>query len=297
MKRGLTFYITTGVVLGVLLLSAMPVQAQWTVYDPANHKSQIEEAIAEAARWVKTVEKYSKDLEHYAQMYEKAVEQLTTMKGVLKTVDDQLAKHKAMIGLVNDVGTIIRGAFTLRDQLERLVLHRIQALKNIDSRLRNGIFDPAADARDFEQYLRYTIGRSARDTLARRERLVKADAQLTYLMDEKTKVEAEIAELYAQLKAAEKMLAAEMATPPAQRRDITALTLTINHLSARLAELQAKHAELMEKITKRIEQHGLRIAEMENFGRQVVAVNDAWSEFQKVKTDIARTLDNLVMGR
>ncbi len=288
---------TTGAMIGVLLLGARPAQAQFTVYDPANHATQIEEAIKDAARWLETVDKYARDLEHYARTYEKAVEQLTTMKGVLKTVDEQFAKHKAMINLVNDLGTIIRGAFTLRDQLERLVLHRMQALKNIDGRLRNGIFDPAADARDFEQYLRYTIGRSARDTLARRERFAKADVQLGYWLDEKQKLEAEIAEVYRQLKAAEKMLTTEMATPVATRRDTTALTLTINNLSARLAALQAKHAELMEKITKRIEQHGVRIQEMENFGRQVVAVNDSWSTIQKVKADIARTLDNLVLGR
>ncbi len=284
---------TTGVMIGVLLLGARPAQAQFTVYDPANHQTQIQRLIQEAARWLETVDKYTKDLEHYARMYEKAVEQLTTMKGVLKTVDEQFAKHKSMINLVNDLGTIIRGTFTLRDQLERLVLHRMQALKNIDSRLRNGIFDPAADAADFEAYLKNTIGRSARDTLARRERLVKADAQLTYWFDEQTKLNHEISELYKQLKAAEKMLAAEMSTPVALRRDTTALTLTINHLGLRIAELQAKHAELVEKITDRLAQHGQRLADMENFGQQVVAVNGAWARLRKTKASITRDLENL----
>ena len=176
--------IVLGLVLGLLIIPPQPAQAQWTVYDPINNATQIERMIQDAARWLETVDKYRKDIEHYARMYEKAVEQLTTLKGVLKTVDEQLAKQKDLIRFVNDVGQIVRGSFQLYEQLERLVLYRIRALKNIDDRIRNGIFDEEADKRDFENYLRYTIGRSSRDSLARMTRLAQIDSQLAFWVDE-----------------------------------------------------------------------------------------------------------------
>ena len=48
-------------------------------------------------------------------------------------------------------------------------------------RLRNGILDPEADRRDFEEYLRYGIGRTARDTESELERLKKIDNQFERL--------------------------------------------------------------------------------------------------------------------
>jgi len=48
-------------------------------------------------------------------------------------------------------------------------------------RLRNGIFDPEADKRDFEEYLRYGIGRTAQDTESELERLKRMDNQFERL--------------------------------------------------------------------------------------------------------------------
>ncbi len=290
-------YVMTGIVLGCLLIAPLPAQAQWTVYDPANHATQIERMVQDVARWLETIDKYRKDIEHYAKMFDKAVEQLTTMKGVLKTVDEQLARHKALAGLIADVGKIVRDSFKLYEQLENMVLHRIAALKRIDDRLRNGILDPEQDKRDFEQYIKHTMGRGARDTLASRARIAAADNQLAYWLDEKAKVEFQIAKLHQQLRVLDAMLKAEMAKPASSRNEVTHINDQITQIQVLLAALARTHADLSEKITKRLQQHGARIQDMENFARQVVATNDAWQSLTRARDQIAATLDRLVLGR
>jgi len=290
-------YVMTGIVLGCLLIAPLPAQAQWTVYDPVNHATQIERMIQDAARWLETIDKYRKDIEHYAKMYDKAVEQLTTMKGVLKTVDEQLARHKALAAMIGDVGKIVKDSFKLYGQLEAMVLHRLAALKRIDDRLRNGIFDLEQDKRDFEQYIKYTMGRSARDSLATRARLAAADRQLGLWLDEQTRIALEIAELHQQLKILDGLLTIELAKSASSKNEVAHINDQIAQLQARLDALVQVRAELTEKITERLAKHGARIQDMENFARQVVATNDAWRSLTRTRDRIAATLDQLVSGR
>lgn len=291
-----THHIILGLLLGLLVMPPRPVQAQWTVYDPAQFTLQLEKKIEEAARWLETIDKYRKDIEHYAQMYEKAVQQLTTLKGMLNIVDEQLAKQKDLIFFVNDVGRIVRGAFTLHRQLENMVLLRIRALKNIDDRIRNGILDLDQDKRDFETYLRYTIGRSARDTLAQRVRLAQIDTQLAFWMDEKQKLEQQIAkynELY--LEAAARLKAELNKT--SDQQNVQSLSALVAHYEQMIADLTRQHAELTALINERVNHYGVRIQDMENFARQVVSTNEAWRSLMVTRDNLAATLDDLVSGR
>lgn len=297
MKKSTVSHIVISILLGVLVLPAQPVQAQWTVYDPVNHTTQIERMAQDAARWLETIDKYRKDIEHYAKMFDQAVEQVNNLKGILKTVDAELAKHKELIFLVNDVGQIIRDSFRLHDQLERLVLHRIRALKNIDDRLRNGIFDLEQDKLDFETYLRHTIGRSARDTLSQRVRLAQMDAQLGFWLDEKQKVEKQIATYNELLKEARKELDKEVNKPPQDQRNVQLLVETCSHYETMVAELTQRHADLTAKITERTNRHGVRIQDMENFAHQVVSTNHAWDSLMQTRDNMTRILDDLVLGR
>jgi hypothetical protein len=55
---------------------------------------------------------------------------------------------------MSNIGRTVRGAYQLKNQVEAIVTTRLKWLKSIDDRLRNGIFDPDADMRDFDEYLR-----------------------------------------------------------------------------------------------------------------------------------------------
>ncbi|MDQ3688006.1 MAG: hypothetical protein M3430_20720 [Acidobacteriota bacterium] len=298
MKRlFLVRHITVGFVLGMLIMPPQTARAQWTVYDPANHATQVERMIQDAARWLETINKYAKDFEHYAEMFDKAVEQLTTLKGMLTIADEQLAKHKDLIFLVHDVGKIIRKSFALHEQLESLVLHRIAALKKIDDRIRNGILDIDQDKLDFETYLRHTIGRSAQDTLSKRIRLAQTDNQLAFWLDEKQKLESQIAKYNELYKEAIDKFEAETNKPLDQQRNVQALSEAVNHYEDLIIELTRQHAELTEKITDRTAQYGVRIQDMENFARRVVSVNAAWDSLMVTHDNLKATLDDLILGQ
>ena len=286
----------TGIVLSLLLIPAQPAQAQWTVYDPANHQTQIQRMIQDAARWLETVDKYRKDIEHYTQMFDKAVEQVTKLRNILNVVDEQLAKQKNLIRLTSDVGRIIRGSIRLKKQLEAMVTYRIRALKQIDDRLKRGIFNPEADIRDFEEYLTYSIGRQSQDTVAKMERLAKADTQLGEWYVRQQKIEADLADAYTTLNEAEEMLESERAKPQPDQANIQHLNDLILQTSSRIPNLEQELAELKEKIAERVAQYGLYIEDLEKFGFQIIAVNDAWTSLHQTHDNIARTIDELVSG-
>lgn len=295
-KPSLIRQILTGIVLGLLITPAQPIQAQWTVYDPANHATQIERMIQDGVRWIETIDKYRKDIEHYTQMFDKAVEQVTKLRGIMSIVDEQLAKQKNLIRLTSDVGQIIRGSIRLKKQLEAMVTYRIRALRQIDDRLRRGIFNPEADMRDFEEYLTYSIGRNSQETVAKMERLAKADTQLGEWYVRQQQVQVELATANQQLSDAEQQLDAEKAKSAPEQAAIQHLNDVILQISNRISELEQELAELKEKIAARVAQYGLYIEDLEKFGFQVIAVKDTWTSLNETHDQIARTIDELISG-
>src|SRR5260370_17658503 len=62
-----------------------------------------------------------------------------------------------------------------------MVISRLNMIKSIKTRLMNGVFDPQADLRDFEDYLRNSIGRQEQDKIATLNRIAMFDATLARL--------------------------------------------------------------------------------------------------------------------
>ncbi len=117
--------IITGILLGVLLLPATA-RAQFTVFDPSQYALQVEKRIEEANRWVQTIA-------HYARIYENAVQQLTTLTGVLTQAEKLVFHNSIWLATMSDIGRSVRGIFLLKNQLEALVRTRIRAIKAINS--------------------------------------------------------------------------------------------------------------------------------------------------------------------
>src|SRR5579884_3882079 len=158
-----------GILLGLILA---PPQAQaFPVFDIAAYGQRVKSELNRLEEWAKTIQ-------HYQAMFDKAVQQWTTMKGILQTVDQTLAKYKELSLIANDVGQIVRGSFLLKRQYEALIRYNIKALEQIDQRLKNGIFNPEADLRDFENYLQFSLGRSSQDAIAVRVQAARKDSQL-----------------------------------------------------------------------------------------------------------------------
>src|SRR5687767_7746435 len=89
-----------GLLVGLLLVPAQTAQAQWAVYDGANHSAQLTRMAQDAARWMETVNHYLEEIRKYQTMIDKQVEQITSLGGILRTVDEQLARNRNLINTV-----------------------------------------------------------------------------------------------------------------------------------------------------------------------------------------------------
>ena len=290
MRNHLSRSAIIGVLLGMLLVPAAPIQAQFTVWDPTNYALQLAKKIEEANRWLETVR-------HYATMVDKTIQQLTTMQGILRNVDEQLARNVRLVRFISNVGQIIRGSFQLKRQLEGMIRYRIAMLKSIDDRLRNGIFDPEQDLQDLENYLKFTIGRSADQTVARLDKLARNDSQLESWCVRRTQVQKDLAVAHEVLKKAEEQLEIERNKPDVDQSNVAHLNDVILQQQQLIAALEKEHAELQGKITERAARYGLRLQDMENFAFSIMAATDGWLTLQQTKDQIERTLTDLIINR
>src|SRR5262249_36596705 len=124
-RKSLHYHFALALLVGALILPPSVAHAQWTVYDPAQYTLQVAKKVEEANRWI----------QHYTNL----VQQLTTLGGVLKAADDLVAKQKNAITTMSNIGRTVRASFQLKDQLEAIVTTRLDMIKRIDDRLRNGI--------------------------------------------------------------------------------------------------------------------------------------------------------------
>jgi len=288
-RRPFTTHFLIGLLLGLLIIPAQPAKAQWTVFDPTEYALQVQKKIEEATRWVETVK-------HYTTMVDKTIQQLTTMQGILRNVDEQLARNVRLARFLASVGQIVRGSYQLKRQLEGMVTYRIAMLKNIDERLRNGIFNPEADLNDLENYFKYTIGRSSQDTVARLDKQARNDSQLESWCVRLAQVRTALVAAHKTLLDAVEQLDAESAKPDADKSNMNHLYDVILQQQSLITALNKEHADLQDKITERVAKYGLKLQDMENFAFSIITVNDAWSSLQHTKDQIEQTLNDLIIN-
>jgi chromosome segregation ATPase len=280
-KISLLSQLTLGLLVGVLFMPLSVVRAQWTVHDPPQYILQVKKRIEEANRWVQT--------------YQNAVQQLTTLGGILKTTEDLMAKQRNAISTMSNIGRTIRGMYQLKDQLEAIVVSRMRAFKSIESRLRNGIFDPEADMRDFDEYLRNSIGRRSQDTIATRERLMRMDNELKRMQDDLEVAEQRKAWAVRKKQAALKKLEEEDKKTVADK-----CALCISSLNQELAECEQLIAEservisdLRCGIENRVKKYNVELEERIKFGEQVQSMNEAWGRFNNSLDELQRVLSKV----
>lgn len=278
--------IVLGLVLAALLLP-VSVQAQWTVFDPTNYALQVKKRLDELNRWLETVNQYTR-------MYENAVGQLTNLKGILRTVDDALAHERQMRHFLSSWGQAIRMAFRVKNQLVNLVTGAARAILNIAQRLKNGLFDPEADKRDFAEYLRYGIGRTAQDTETEFERLKKMDNQLERLEYDHQREAEQLAELSAHISAKkeelERLKNCDDCTD--KDRDMEQLSFELAKLEEKAARAEAEVSRLFDLKAKRTEEIYKMEEERIHFGRNIYQMNKAWRGIAEATIRLRENLSN-----
>lgn len=292
MRKKLLREILCGLLLGGLLVApAQPVQAQWATFDATAYSQRIKSEIKRAQEWAQKVQQYQ-------MLYTNAVNQLTTLKGVLQTVDKQLAKNLKLACLTNDIAEIIQGSVKLHNRVKGMVKYQVAALQQIDDRLNNGIFDPDKDRADFEEYLLYSMGRNSNQTVALARRIEQADAQLSKWKTERQDVALRLAQSQERLQKLNARLKPTPCNfdPPPDPAMVADLNESMQAEEARIDALKKQLSELDENIHQRMNAHAARLADMENFGYQIESTKAAWLELQKTKQTIADSLDAAVRG-
>jgi chromosome segregation ATPase len=283
-KPSLIKQILLGLLLGIFLVPAQPAQAQWTVFDPTSYAAQIEEMAREVDRWMSTIQ-------HYTAMYDKAVQQVTSLGGILTVVDKQLARNKDLVASVASIGQTVRHIYQLKRQIENLVQCRIRAIQQLDSRLKAGIFNPQQDLQDLEEYLRNSIGRASQDTLANLERLANMDNEFERMRYELQNAYGRLAEAQAVLKQYEEMLTTEMAKPDNERHSLTLIQTQISNTKIQIEQIKAQITDLTEKLAAKTKQYGIELQTRGQYGQQVHETNKAWESTIPVRKEILDQID------
>ena len=273
-------HLLLGLLLGAIV-SPVTIQAQWTVFDPAQYSLQIERQIEEANRWLERVK-------HYTDEINKMVEQITTMKGVLSQAEKLVLHNANLTRTMAQIGQTVRDVFALKRAMETMVISRLNMIKSIKNRLASGIFDPQADLRDFEEYLRNSIGRQEQDKIATMNRIAMFDATLARLYHDLQTAEARQAGAAQEMKQARDKLEAELAKPQDEQcaTCISDLKLEIASCEKMIADLDTQISNLSSQIEDRVKLYNLTMEERVRIANRVRATDEAWDNLNIVKDAI-----------
>lgn len=269
-----------GLLIGIILQPSTA-QAQWTVFDPAQYSLQIERQIEEANRWLERVRQYSEEIN-------KLAEQLSTMRGVLGQAEKLVLHNDNLTRTMAQIGQTVRDVFALKRAIETLVITRLNMIKSIKTRLMSGIFDPDADLRDFEDYLRNSIGRQEQDKIATMNRIAMFDATLARLYHDLQTAEARQAGAAAEMNQAKDKLDAELAKPQAEQcaHCISDLKLEIASCEKMIADLDTQITNLSTQIEDRVKLYNLTMEERVRIANRVKATDEAWDNLNIVKDSV-----------
>ncbi|HQU86220.1 MAG TPA: hypothetical protein PKY59_24035 [Pyrinomonadaceae bacterium] len=271
-----------------LSFEVKPAQAQWTVFDPSQYALQLSKKIEEATRWVETINHYISMYENAVKQYEKMVESVSNLRGILDKVDEQITRHKQLITTYAQLGKLIRGTFELKRRIENTITSQIQSIVNISRRLRNGIFDMDQNKRDLDDFLRHSIGRRADAELKNLERLAKLDSELERMLYDREMVLLDLAKLYEEReKIAEKIKAIDT-TNPANQDGVQSLIDQMLAINLRITTVEGQLRELEAKIQEKFVKYGLKIEQMTEFGKEIRQTNE-------MMTGITRASDEFMI--
>lgn len=293
-KQILMSLLLTSILLG---FEVKTTQAQWTVFDPSQYALQIAKKIDEAARWVETVNQYISMYEKAAQQYQKMVESVTNLRGILDKVDEQVMRHKQLITTYATLGKLIRGTFELKRRIENTITSQIQSVVNISRRLRNGIFDMDANKRDLDDFLRHSIGRRADAELANLERLAKLDAELERMLYDREMLLLDLAKLYEEREQiAEKMRAIDT-TNPANQDGVQSLVNQMLAVNSRISTVEGQLLHLNEKIQEKFVKYGIKIEQMTKFGEEIRKTNEMMTGITQASDEFMSELEKYDVWR
>ena len=292
-RRGTARQIVFGLFLSSILIGidVRPAQAQWTVFDPSQYVLQVEKRIEEATRWVETINHYIQMYENAVKQYEKMVESVTNLRGILDKVDDQIMRHKQLITTYAKLGRLIRDTFELKKRIETTITSQIHSVVNIARRLKSGIFDMDANKRDLDEFLRFSIGRSADAQMANLERLAKLDSELERMLFDRENMLLDLAKLYEEREKIADATRTIAANPDANQDGVQSLIDQMLAVNLRITTVEGQLRELEAKIQAKFLAYGLKVEQMTEFGKEIRKSTEMMTGITQASDQFLRELE------
>lgn len=268
--------------------------------------AQLREHAENARRWIQTTN-------HYTRQIFEDVRRFTSLKGILGVVEEQLGMDDDTLKALADIGQVVRACFAIKEQFETLVQTRLRMIENLYKRAKAGIFNPAQDLADLDEYLRSGIGRRAEQIIRSRERLAALDNELeTWIYQlqtarkdlatkqtelsgiiEKLKEEGALSKNVEQKQVAD---SGERNQPRLRYREnqsaeaIAALWTNKNLLDGQIADLNKQINELLEKINERYKSYHMKFDEKKAKAAEIRRTIEGWEGFIGAKEAAIREL-------
>lgn len=280
-------------VLSSILLGfeVRPVQAQWTVFDPTQYTLQLAKKIEEAARWIETINHYITMYENAVKQYQKMVESVTNLRGILDKVEEQIMRHKQLITTYATLGRLISGTYELKRRIETTITSQIHSVVNISRRLRNGIFDMEANKRDLDDFLRHSIGRRADAHFVNLQRLAKLDSELERMLYDREMILLDLAKLHEERERIADETRAIAANPDANQDGVQSLIDQMLAVNLRITTVEGQLRELEAKIQEKFVTYGLKIEQMTEFGKEIRKTSEMMTGVTRASDDFLRELE------
>jgi chromosome segregation ATPase len=292
-RSGILRQLILGAILSSILIGidVRPVHAQWTVFDPSQYTLQVAKKIEEAARWVETINHYITMYENAVRQYQKMVESVTNLRGILDKVDEQIMRHKQLITTYATLGRLFRGTFELKKRIEATITSQIHSVVNIARRLKNGIFDMEANKRDLDDFLRHSIGRSADAHMANLERLAKLDSELERMLFDRENLLLDLAKLYEERERIADATRAIAANPDANQDGVQSLIDQMLAVNLRITTVEGQLRELEAKIQAKFIAYGLKVEQMTEFGKEIRKTSEMMTGITRASDSFLRELE------
>jgi chromosome segregation ATPase len=293
-KQILISLVLTSIFIG---FEVKPVQAQFTVFDPSQYVLQLSKKIEEATRWMETINHYISMYENAVKQYEKMVESVSNLRGILNIVDEQIMRHKQLITTYSQLGKLIRGVYELKKRVENTITSQIQAIVNISRRYRSGIFDMDQNKRDLDDFLRFSIGRSADAQTANLERLAKLDSELEKMLYDREMILLDLAKMHEE----EEQLAERLRTgdykSDADNDGVQSLISQMQVIDSQIKLVEGQLRELEAKIQEKFVKYGLKIERMTEFGKEIRKANQMMTTITTARENFENELEKYDVWR
>ena len=230
--------------------------------------------------------------ENAVRQYEKMVESVTNLRGILDKVDEQIMRHKQLITTYATLGRLIQGTFELKKRIEATITSQIHSVVNIARRLKNGIFDMEANKRDLDDFLRFSIGRSADAEMANLERLAKLDSELERMLFDRENMLLDLAKLYEERQRIADATRAMSANPDANQDGVQSLIDQMLAVNLRITTVEGQLRELEAKIQAKFIAYGLKVEQMTEFGKEIRRTTEMMTGITQASDSFLRELEH-----